>query len=162
MNHSVRHPPRHPLRSPLSPAVRAALATVLAVCTAAPTLAAGKAESAWAAARYRQELAACNDGQTNQARPTCITEAKAAYAAAKRGMLPDGAAVDPANASKRCDVQRGDDRTACLARMHGQGVTSGSPAQGGVLRELVTREPAASTGPVITPPEVKAEPTPTR
>jgi hypothetical protein len=36
------------------------------------------------------------------------------------------------------------DREDCIARMTGQGTTTGSAATGGVYRELVTTQPAAA------------------
>lgn len=43
------------------------------------------------------------------------------------------------NALKRCEPLSEPDRTDCVARMQGQGTTSGSVASGGIYRELVTR-----------------------
>ena len=93
-------------------------------------------------ARYKQERAVCTSGQSNQARDTCLREAEAAYAQARRGGLDDGAATYAANQRQRCEALPTADRKACLARMDGQGSTSGSVAEGGVMRELVTVEPA--------------------
>jgi hypothetical protein len=107
-----------------------------------PALAASKADAADALTRYQRERAACMSGQSNQDRTTCLREAGAAYAQAKQGALDDGTAQYAANARQRCEKLPDDDRKDCLARMKGQGTTSGSVADGGIYRELVTREVA--------------------
>ncbi len=95
-------------------------------------------------ARYQQERAACLNGRSNQDRATCLKEAEAAFAEIKRGKLTDDPEANARNARQRCNALPGDDRKACLARIEGQGTTSGSVAGGGILREMVTVEPAAS------------------
>jgi len=107
----------------------------------APALAAAQTERDQAVARHKQEVAVCTSGQSNQDRATCLKEAGAAYAEALRGGQ-GSSAVAPGNASKRCEALKGDENTACLARMQGQGTTSGSVAAGGISRELVTVTPA--------------------
>jgi hypothetical protein len=97
-----------------------------------------------ARARFEQDRAVCNSGRSNQDRKTCMQEANAALAAAQGGRLP---APDPSlarNATKRCAALPVEDRKDCEARMRGQGTTSGSAADGGIYRELVTR----TVGPV--------------
>ncbi|MEO7339093.1 MAG: hypothetical protein ABIV63_21160, partial [Caldimonas sp.] len=42
------------------------------------------------------------------------------------------------NAKDRCDALSGDERSDCVARMKGEGTTSGSVAGGGILREKRT------------------------
>ena len=103
-------------------------------------LAANNPDRVGALARYQVERSACLNGQSNQDRPTCLREANAAFAEAKRGGLDDGPVDYHANALKRCEPLRGDDRQACIARMNGEGTTSGSVAGGGIYRELVTRK----------------------
>jgi hypothetical protein len=104
-------------------------------------LAADKGTAADAQARYQQERAVCTSGQSNQDRATCLQEAGAAFAQARRDDLDDGPAVHyQRNALQRCEALSGDDRQACVARMQGQGTTSGSVAAGGIFRELVTRD----------------------
>ena len=124
--------------------VSSSIRTLLALAAAAASssaFAAGSAASAEANARYQQEKAVCLSGQSNQDRATCLKEAGAAYAEALRGGQ-GSSAVAPGNASKRCEALKGDENTACLARMQGQGTTSGSVAAGGISRELVTVTPA--------------------
>ena len=93
-----------------------------------------------AEARYRQERAMCESGQSQQDRATCLREAGAALAEARRGRLDDGLAPYQKNALIRCEGLPSEERDACQARMHGQGTTRGSVAEGGIYRELVTRE----------------------
>jgi hypothetical protein len=126
-------------RIQLSRPVRASLMLVAALgCASA--LAAPKTGPADALARYQQERAVCTSGQSNQDRATCLREAGAAFAEAKRDGLGDGAAPYVRNAGQRCERLPDEDRRACVARMQGQGTTSGSAAAGGIYRELVTPE----------------------
>jgi hypothetical protein len=101
------------------------------------------AESSAARARYAQEVAVCKSGRSNQDLATCMREAGAALAEARRGGLGDGTAPYAANQTVRCDPLPEDQRRDCIARMQGQGTTSGSVAGGGIYRELVTREVGA-------------------
>ena len=122
---------------------RLALVSVL-VLAGGPALAVDRATRIAAQARYEQEREMCVDGQTAESLATCMREAGAALAQARRGQLDDGDAPYALNARRRCDVLVGSDRDACLERMNGQGSTSGSVASGGIYRELVTTVPAAS------------------
>jgi hypothetical protein len=91
--------------------------------------------------RYQQERAVCMSGQSNQERATCLKEAGAAFAEAKRDGL--GRSDDSAlqrNRQLRCDAFKAGDREDCLRRMSSEGVTSGSAPQGGILRELKRTE----------------------
>jgi len=118
-------------------------------------LAATDATPPSAAMRYQQERAVCMSGQSPQDRATCLSEAGAAFAEAKRGRLDDGNTQFELNALKRCAALPEGDRPACAARIQGQGSTSGSVAGGGILREIVTTEPAplpaATPGPIAPP-----------
>ncbi|MES2296575.1 MAG: hypothetical protein V4582_06005 [Pseudomonadota bacterium] len=71
--------------------------------------------------RFQQEMAACNRGETNQDRPTCQKEARAAYQEAKTGKLNDDPATFQANAERRCIPLEPDDRALCLKRVRGNG-----------------------------------------
>jgi hypothetical protein len=86
---------------------------------------------------YQADRAACNAGQTNQDRATCLREAGAALQEARRGQLEDGQAQFDRNKMLRCDLQPQEDRQACVRRMNGEGFTSGSVEGGGIYRELV-------------------------
>ena len=94
-----------------------------------------------AQARYRQDMAVCNSGKSNQDLATCRLEARNALAEAKRGGLNDDPAQYQQNALRRCDAHKGDDRTDCEARMRGESRIEGSAAEGGILREGVTVVP---------------------
>jgi hypothetical protein len=83
----------------------------------------------------------CLAGTSNQDRATCLREAGAALAAAQRaGPDAESDATYERNARKRCERLPDSERRDCMARMDGQGTTSGSAAAGGIYRELVTRE----------------------
>jgi len=127
-------------RIELSRAGRCLLILAAAMGACAASLAADKAVSNDAQARYLQERAVCLNGQSNQDRVTCLREAGAALAQARHQGLDDGSAPYARNARQRCEGLPADDRKDCLARMQGQGTTSGSAAAGGIYRELVTRE----------------------
>jgi hypothetical protein len=107
-----------------------------------------------ARARYQQERAICESGQSHQDRATCLREAGAAFEQARSGALDDVQPQYQQNALIRCNPLPPEERAACQARMQGQGTTRGSVQEGGIYRELVTREspsqsgsaPAAGTG----------------
>jgi hypothetical protein len=87
---------------------------------------------------YQQEVQACMSGQTQQARDTCLTEARNAHADKRRGVLDTEGNLQ-ANAMARCDVfTAGEDKAACQARVMGMGSIDGSVAGGGLLREVET------------------------
>jgi hypothetical protein len=87
---------------------------------------------------YQQEVQACMSGQTQQARDTCLTEARNAHADKQRGVLDTEGNLQ-ANAMARCDVfTAGEDKAACQARVMGMGSIDGSVAGGGLLREVET------------------------
>lgn len=120
---------------------------VLAACAAGVLLAAGTAAAAGgklsdAEARYQQDRAACNSGQSYQDRATCLREAGAALQAAKRGGTDDGQAAYEQNRLIRCDRLAAGEREDCLRRMRGEGTVSGSVEGGGIYRELRTIVPA--------------------
>ncbi|MFN0186024.1 MAG: hypothetical protein ACKVQR_19595 [Aquabacterium sp.] len=124
------------------------LATAPGVATAAGT--ASPSHSTDLLARYRLDRADCNSGRSTQDLPTCLREAGAALAGGRRGGLDKRGADFTANALQRCDRLPGDDRRDCMARISGQGTTTGSAAGGGIYRELVVRDPAAAVPPAAT------------
>lgn len=115
-----------------------AVAVAGAVLACASAQAAPPGAGADAQARYRQEMAVCDSGQSNQDRPTCRTEAQRALAAARAGALNDAPGQYQRNASQRCEALNGDERADCESRMRGMGSAQGSVAGGGILRETVT------------------------
>lgn len=115
-------------------------------CVAASLLlaagAAMAAKTSDAQLRYQQERKVCLSGASNQDRATCLREAGAALQEASRGRLAAGSGGElGANAVARCAALPPADRDDCVMRMR-EGATSGSAAQGGVLRELVRPVPA--------------------
>jgi hypothetical protein len=99
-----------------------------------------------AQARYQKERAACLSGASHQDQATCLKEAGAALAEARRGQLDKGMEAEQRrqNALQRCKPLPAADRETCEARILGEGTVSGSVEGGGVYRELVIR----SVGPV--------------
>ncbi len=118
-----------------------ALATAATLLWSTTALAANAGSLAEAQARYRQDMAVCNSGKSNQPLATCRLEARHALADARRGGLNDAPDQYQQNALRRCDALKGDDRTACEARMRGEGSVEGSVEGGGILRESVTVVP---------------------
>lgn len=136
---------RQPNSRSVSQMLCSALLAVSMLSFAALALAAGRDNSAKAQARYQQERALCLNGQSSQDRATCLREAGAALSEAKHGRLGDGSASYAENALNRCKAQPPENQEACRARIDGAGVTSGSVAGGGILREYREIEkPAAS------------------
>lgn len=113
-----------------------------------------------ARARYEQERAACLSGQSGQDRASCLREAGAAYANAGKFGVEESKAQYQSNSTKRCEPVPDADRRACMARMQGQGTSSGSVAGGGISRALVTRE--AGAVPMAPAPEPPASAPPLR
>ena len=84
------------------------------------------------------ELAACNNGTTQQSRETCITEVRNANAAKRAGKVDNAGGQFSANALQRCNVLQGEDKVACEARVVGYGSPQGSVAGGGVITQVET------------------------
>jgi len=115
---------------------------LLAATLAAPAVqAAGKASPAVSSRlQYQRDTAACRTPPNRPDRDDCLSEASTAFASRE----PVSVDADPGrylrNALKRCEPLTEPDRSDCVARIQGQGTTSGSVAGGGIYRELVTRE----------------------
>lgn len=119
------------------------LALAATLVSASGAMAAASNAATEAQSRYRQDMAVCNSGQSNQDRATCRREAGSALAEARKGALNDAPGQYRQNALRRCDVHKdADEHLACEARMNGQGSTEGSVAAGGILRQSVTVTPA--------------------
>ena len=84
------------------------------------------------------EMAACNNGTTQQSRQTCMTEVRNANAAKRAGKVDNAGGQFEANALQRCNVLKGEDKIACAARVNGYGNAQGSVAGGGVVTEIET------------------------
>lgn len=116
-----------------------AVASLCAVTTA--VAASPSRDMADAQARYRQEMAVCNSGQSHQDVRVCRTEARNALAEAKRGGLSDAPNQYSRNAAQRCTEFQGDERTACEARVFNPSRVDGSVSGGGLVRESVISVP---------------------
>ncbi len=105
---------------------------------------------------YRQERAKCLDGRSQQDRATCLQEAGAALAEARRGRLDnrEDAATLARNALLRCQRQRPEDRPDCERLARGEGSRSGSVEGGGVIKEIVTRTVGPAPAPTPAPAPV--------
>ena len=115
----------------------AACALALAVAPAAWS--AGNKALSDAQRTYKQERAHCMSGQSNQDRATCLKEASAALAEAKRSNLgTSGDSSLSGNALARCNAQPAADQQACVQRIQGAGAAQGSVEAGGLLRSTET------------------------
>jgi hypothetical protein len=123
------------------------LAALLTMTAATAQIASGNAQS---------ELAACNSGITQQDKTTCLTEVKNANAAKRAGQVDNSGSQFSANALMRCDVLKGDERTACQARIQGLGTNDGSVAGGGVVRQIETVVVPTDAGSTLTPEPKKS------
>ncbi len=130
--------PHHPDRAhPLPRMLVAALLAGIGITTAM----ADNNTQQDAEARYRQEMAACTNGQSNQDPATCKREAANALAEARRGALTTTAQANTSgNATQRCTLLPAGQREDCVARIT-NGDVSGSVGAGGVLREHTTIVP---------------------
>lgn len=88
--------------------------------------------------RFEREVQACRSGRTQQAKATCLEEARNAHAARRRGDLALPGQDYMANALARCKPLTGEERASCEARVIGFGNASGSVAGGGLLRWVET------------------------
>ena len=129
------------------------LCATIALLAASAAQAAAPAAPLDAQARYKKEVEVCNTGKSNQDRATCLREANNALDEAKRQRLDNGQSKAQlrANALARCDVQPAADQEACRARARADGVVSGTPAAGGVLREHVEVETIVPAAPAPAP-----------
>ena len=132
---------RFSLRTHHPAAPMAAIGLALLCFTTTPW-AADTTAATQAQARYRQDMAQCSSGRSNQDGPTCRLEARNALAEGRRGGLVDAPESYQRNARQRCLALDGIDRTACEARMQGAGKSEGSVLGGGIFRESVTVVPA--------------------
>jgi hypothetical protein len=120
----------------------ACLAAVLSLATPATSRAQGATPNDPAEAAYQRDRTHCLAGMTHQARTDCLREAAAARDTARRQQLGNDAGPDAYrnNAMRRCERLPQADRTACEARIRGEGTTRGSVESGGIYRELVVPE----------------------
>ncbi len=118
------------------------LLALTAALAASPALAAGNKPSAAAAseAQYQRDAAVCLSRGYKGARNECLSDASTARASREPVTIDPDPGRYARNALKRCEALTEPDRGDCVARMQGQGTTTGSVAGGGIYRELVTRE----------------------
>jgi hypothetical protein len=112
--------------------------TAVMAMTAATAQVASGTTGIDATGNARSEANACNTGMTQQDRETCLREVRNANAEKRAGKLDNSGGNFKANAAERCDVFSGQNKIACEARVAGAGMTSGSVAGGGVIREVET------------------------
>jgi len=123
------------------------LLVVTAALGASPALAAGTSSAAASEARYQRDAAVCLSRGYKGARNECLSDASTARASREPVTIDPDPGRYARNALKRCDALQDPDRGDCVARMQGQGTTSGSVAGGGIYRELVTREVVVPAAP---------------
>ena len=111
--------------------------TVLFTITAFAQIASGTT-GIDATGNVASEMAACNNGSTQQSRETCMTEVRNANAAKRAGKVDNAGGQFNANALMRCNVLQGEDKIACEARVIGYGNPQGSVAGGGVITQVET------------------------
>jgi len=102
------------------------------------------------------EMAACNNGTTQQSRETCMTEVRNANAAKRAGKVDNAGGEFHANALKRCNALQGEDKIACEARVVGYGNPQGSVASGGVITQVETVVVPPGTGVVTIQPQTSS------
>lgn len=105
----------------------------------------------------QSEMAACNNGKTQQDRTTCLIEVKNANAAKRAGKVDNAGGQFKANAMQRCNVLPSQDRVACEARVAGYGNPQGSVAGGGVITEIETVVVPNNAGPVTIQPKTSSD-----
>jgi hypothetical protein len=143
---------KHQARTPRS---SRALVMLLAALTAASALAAGKLPQTDPHVRYQREAGACYTARPADRRADCLSDAALRLANSLPTPATESSDALARNLLKRCEPLPEQDRQDCVARMQGQGTTSGSVASGGIYRELVTREvgvaQAAASAPASAP-----------
>ncbi len=105
----------------------------------------------------KSEMAACNNGKTQQDRATCLTEVKNANAARRAGKVDNAGGQFQANAMQRCNILPSQDKIACEARVAGYGNPQGSVAGGGVITEIETVVVPNNPGPIRIQPQTKSD-----
>jgi len=117
---------------------------------AAPVFAASPATQAGAKPQPQRARAACTPVR-GDARDNCLSEASTLAASTRPSRPEENPEQLARNALQRCAPLPELDRIDCVARIQGQGTTTGSVAAGGIYRELVTREVGPVPAPVAVP-----------
>lgn len=120
----------------------AAGSAVMLAAPLSPSWAGTGAKSGSPEATYRYERQKCLSGRSHQDRATCLKEAGAALAEARRGRLDSGVSERQLaeNRVARCAAQPESERADCERLARGEGTVAGSVEGGGVVKELVTRQ----------------------
>ena len=152
----TNHPSRIRTAGSLPKSVAAFTLTALLAVTAIAQIASGTTgiDNTGNAA---SEMAACNNGTTQQSRETCMTEVRNANAAKRAGQVDNAGGQFKANALARCDVLQGEDKIACQARVAGLGNPQGSVAGGGVITEIETVVVPNTSGVVNIQPQTSTD-----
>ena len=90
-----------------------------------------------AKAQYEAERARCMSGTTGQDQASCLRSAGAAYDAIKQGRLTDANTTYRENAMSRCKSLPPADKADCESRVDGEGTSSGSVKDGGIVKETL-------------------------
>lgn len=130
----------------LSPMNRVAVGIFGSIVLAASAWSVQAADTKSIDAQYKEDVANCNAGRTNQTKQVCLQEAGAARVEARRNQLVNKGGAYDSNAMQRCQRLPATDRAACEAQMSGQGQTYGSVMGGGVMREMTIEVPAGTPG----------------
>jgi hypothetical protein len=117
------------------------------VLVAPPVSAASPAMQVDAKAQSQRGRIACTTVRGDE-RSNCLSEASTQFASTRPSHADENPQQLARNALRRCEPLPEADRRDCVARMQGQGTTTGSVAAGGIYRELVTREVGAVPVPV--------------
>lgn len=125
---------------PVAPAAPMVAASAPAMAPAAATPMADAKPSAAAGPRS----GGCAYGPSRSGRAGCMAKAEFELTRARQAALDRDPAQYQRNAQVRCEGLSEEDKRLCVARMQGQGTTTGSVEGGGIYRELITREPAAA------------------
>jgi hypothetical protein len=126
------------------------------VLVAPPAVAAGPATQTDATAQHRRDRVACTPVR-GDARDNCLSEASTRFASTRPSHADENPEQLARNALRRCEPLPEPDRQDCVARIQGQGTTTGSVAGGGIYRELVTREVGPVPAPEPSVPPAAAE-----
>jgi len=110
------------------------------------------AEAASPRAQLQRDRGTCARIPAGDAHQNCLSEASTAFASTRPSAVNEDPDSLARNATRRCEALPEVEQRYCMARMRGQGTTSGSVAGGGIYRELVTRETEAPVMPPAAPP----------
>lgn len=109
----------------------------------APTAVAPMADAAPPAA-VGPKSGGCAYGASRSGHAGCMAKGEYELTRSRQAALDRDPAQYQRNAQVRCEGLSEEDKRLCVARMQGQGTTTGSVEGGGIYRELITREPTAA------------------